>query len=56
MVEAKMYPLITLIKEEICPAMGCTEPAAVAYAAATASKTLGRLRGEIVVKVSRNIL
>ena len=56
MIEAERSSLISLLKEEICPAMGCTEPAAVAYAAATASKTLGCLPEEIVVTVSRNIL
>ena len=34
---------IERLKEELVPAMGCTEPIAVAYAAALAKKTLGML-------------
>ena len=44
------------LKEELLPAMGCTEPIAVAYAAALARKTLGELPESIVVSVSGNIL
>ena len=29
-----------ILKEELLPAMGCTEPIAIAYAAAVAAKTL----------------
>lgn len=31
-----------ILKEELVPAMGCTEPIAVAYAGALARRTLGR--------------
>ena len=32
---------IQILKEELIPAMGCTEPIALAYAGAVAKKTLG---------------
>ena len=31
---------VQILKEELLPAMGCTEPIALAYAAATARKVL----------------
>ena len=34
---------IDILREELIPAMGCTEPIAVAYAAAAARNTLGEL-------------
>ena len=34
---------VAILKEELQPAMGCTEPIAVAYCAALARKTLGAL-------------
>lgn len=40
---------VNILKEELLPAMGCTEPISVAYAAALARDTLGALpeRAEI---------
>ena len=32
---------LEILKEELVPAMGCTEPIAVAYAAALAARALG---------------
>ena len=32
---------VQILHEELVPAMGCTEPIAIAYAAALARKTLG---------------
>ena len=34
---------VAILKEELQPAMGCTEPIAVAYCAALARQTLGAL-------------
>ncbi len=45
-----------ILREELVPAMGCTEPIAVAYAAAIASETLNRLPTRVEVFVSGNIL
>ena len=47
---------LDILKEELVPAMGCTEPIAVAYAAALARETLGVLPDRIVLTVSGNIL
>ena len=47
---------VDILKEELIPAMGCTEPIAVAYAAAIAADRLGSLPEKVIVKVSPNIL
>ncbi len=47
---------IALLKKEVVPALGCTEPIAVAYAAAWAHKTLGFDVERLEVLGSRNIL
>ena len=41
MEESLYNAYINILKEELLPAMGCTEPIAVAYAAAVARDTLG---------------
>ncbi|MCR4708963.1 MAG: L-serine ammonia-lyase, iron-sulfur-dependent, subunit alpha [Clostridiales bacterium] len=45
-----------ILKEELKPAMGCTEPIALAYAAAKARAVLGTLPERIKVEVSGNII
>ncbi|MGM9680310.1 MAG: serine dehydratase subunit alpha family protein [Eubacteriales bacterium] len=45
-----------ILKEELVPAMGCTEPIAVAYAGALARKTLGTLPDSVELTVSGNII
>lgn len=47
---------IAILKEELRPAMGCTEPIALAYAAAKAREILGQLPERICVYVSGNII
>lgn len=47
---------IEILKEELVPAMGCTEPIAVAYCAALARKTLGALPESVTVFASPNII
>lgn len=47
---------IRILEEELIPAMGCTEPIAVAYAAALARKTLGLLPQSVEIQVSANII
>ena len=47
---------VDILKEELLPAMGCTEPIAVAYAAALSRDTLGRRPERLDVNVSGNIL
>lgn len=48
--------LLDLIREQIRPAVGCTEPAAAAYASALAVSVLGCPVERLTVSVSRNIL
>ncbi|MBO4671857.1 MAG: serine dehydratase subunit alpha family protein [Bacteroidales bacterium] len=48
--------IIALIKREVVPAMGCTEPAAVALCTAYATEALGAVPSRIDVKLSANIL
>ncbi len=45
-----------ILKEELVPAMGCTEPIALAYAGAKARETLGTLPQKIVVEASGSII
>ena len=47
---------INILKEELVPAMGCTEPIAVAYCAALARKTLGCMPERVTVFASPNII
>ena len=45
-----------ILKEELIPAMGCTEPIAVAYAAAKAGQVLGEEPTHLNVRCSGNII
>ena len=45
-----------ILKEELIPAMGCTEPISLAYAAAVARRTLGMLPETSEIVVSGNII
>ncbi len=47
---------VKILEEELVPAMGCTEPIAIAYAAAKARDTLGALPERIICEVSGNII
>ena len=47
---------IALLREELIPAMGCTEPIALAYGAAIARQVLGQLPRRTRVVVSGNII
>ena len=47
---------LEILKEELVPAMGCTEPISVAYASALARKVLGALPERVCLKVSANII
>jgi len=48
--------LLNILKRELIPALGCTEPIAIAYASAKAREILGVMPNEIVVKCSGNII
>ena len=47
---------VQILKEELIPAMGCTEPIAIALAAAKARETLGAMPLSCHVEVSGNII
>ena len=47
---------IDILKEELIPAMGCTEPIALAYAAATARELLGAMPERVEVSASGSII
>ena len=48
--------IISLIQHEVVPAMGCTEPVAVALCAARAAELLGALPERVEVELSMNVL
>ena len=47
---------LNILKEELVPAMGCTEPICLAYAAAKARKVLGAMPQRVEIEASGNII
>lgn len=57
MIESKKrQQILELVKREVVPAIGCTEPIAVALCVAKATETLGTKPEHITVKLSGNML
>ena len=54
--DALYQQFVAILEEELRPAMGCTEPIALAYAGAKAKEVLGALPEKIDVLVSGNII
>ncbi len=52
----KYNAYLQILEEELVPAMGCTEPIAIAYGAAKARELLGELPDQVVVEASGNII
>ena len=50
------HAYLRILQEELLPAMGCTEPIAVAYAAALAANVLSARPEKILLRVSGNII
>lgn len=48
--------ILKILKQELAPAIGCTEPVAIAYASAKARSVLGKIPQRVQINVSRNIL
>ena len=48
--------LIEILKDQVKPALGCTEPGAVAYAVARAKELLGTEVEKLSIRVDKNIL
>lgn len=56
-VGSKIYgQYLQILREELIPAMGCTEPIAMAYAAAKARQVLGEMPDKIDIVISGNII
>ena len=47
---------VTILESELVPALGCTEPIALAYAAAKAKEVLGKMPDHIAMRCSGNII
>ncbi len=56
MTSQEQSQIIRLIRQEVVPAIGCTEPVAVALAAAKAKEMLGTVPDKIFVNLSTNML
>ena len=52
----RYHAYVQILKEELIPAMGCTEPIALAYAGAIARQTLGELPDRVTVQASGSII
>ena len=52
----KYAAYLQILEEELVPAMGCTEPIAIAYGAAKGRELLGALPDEVLVEASGNII
>ncbi|MCD7808732.1 MAG: L-serine ammonia-lyase, iron-sulfur-dependent, subunit alpha [Erysipelotrichaceae bacterium] len=47
---------IDILEEELIPAMGCTEPIAIAYASAKAREVLGEIPDKVIIGASGSII
>jgi len=54
--DPRYHHFVQILREELVPAMGCTEPIAIAYGAAKAREVLGCLPDRILVEASGNII
>ncbi|MBQ9272867.1 MAG: serine dehydratase subunit alpha family protein [Mogibacterium sp.] len=54
--DSRYASYVQVLKEELLPAMGCTEPIAIAYAAAKAATVLGAKPTRLLAEVSGNII
>ncbi|MBQ2401800.1 MAG: serine dehydratase subunit alpha family protein, partial [Lachnospiraceae bacterium] len=54
--DLKYGAFVKILEEELKPAMGCTEPIALAYAAAVARKVLGEMPDKVAIGASGSII
>ncbi|MBR5252066.1 MAG: serine dehydratase subunit alpha family protein [Oscillospiraceae bacterium] len=54
--DCKYSSYIQILNEELVPAMGCTEPIALAYCAAKAKEVLGKMPERVVIGASGSII
>ena len=56
MKDRERHRFVRMLQEELIPALGCTEPIAIAYAAAVGRRTLGGMPERVDAYVSGNIV
>ena len=54
--DPRYHHFVQILREELVPAMGCTEPIAIAYGAAKAREVLGCLPDSVLIEASGNII
>ncbi|MBE6949184.1 MAG: serine dehydratase subunit alpha family protein [Ruminococcaceae bacterium] len=54
--DLRYHNFVQILREELVPAMGCTEPIAIAYGAAKAREILGTMPEKVLVEASGNII
>ena len=54
--DPRYHHFVRILHEELVPAMGCTEPIAIAYGAAKAREILGTMPETVTVEASGNII
>lgn len=54
--EIKYQTYINIMKKELVPAMGCTEPVAIAFCAAKAKQVLNQMPEKVLIEASGNII
>lgn len=54
--QATYHTYLSIIKKELIPSMGCTEPIAIAFCAAKAKAVLKRLPERVIIEASGNII
>lgn len=54
--DTRYQTYLKILKEELIPAMGCTEPIAISYCAAKARAVLGEMPERVEIAVSGNII
>ncbi|MCI9341287.1 MAG: serine dehydratase subunit alpha family protein, partial [Dorea sp.] len=54
--DVKYGAYVQILKEELVPAMGCTEPIALAYVAAKARDVLGAVPDRVLIEASGSII
>ena len=50
--DQRYHHFVQILREELVPAMGCTEPVALAYCAAKARSVLGMVPDRVLAEVS----
>ncbi len=54
--DSRYHHFTQILKEELVPAMGCTEPISIAYGAAKAREILGKMPDSVFIEASGNII